>query len=79
MGGLSIWHMIILLIIFVMLFGANRLPGLGKSLGQAIRGFKKGLSEDEIDVTSQSDPNQRLESSTAQDSAQKEKAKEEKS
>ena len=79
MGGLSIWHMIILLIIFVMLFGANRLPGLGKSLGQAIRGFKKGLSEDEIDVTSQPDPNQRLESSATQNTAQKEKAKEEKS
>jgi len=35
------------------LFGPKRLPGLGKSLGESIKGFKKGLSEEEneIDVT----------------------------
>lgn len=47
----SIWQILIVLIIVIVLFGANRLPNLGKSLGQAIRGFKKGISEDEIDVT----------------------------
>ncbi len=34
--------MVILLIVFI-LFGAKRLPDLGSSLGQAIRGFKKGM------------------------------------
>ncbi|MBL7543533.1 MAG: twin-arginine translocase TatA/TatE family subunit [Bdellovibrionaceae bacterium] len=34
--------------IALLMFGPSRLPGLGKSLGEAIRGFKKGLSEDEI-------------------------------
>ena len=33
--------------IALLLFGPSRLPGLGKSLGEAIRGFKKGLDEDE--------------------------------
>ena len=28
----------------MLLFGASRLPGLGKSVGQSIRGFKTGLS-----------------------------------
>ncbi len=52
MGGMSIWHMMILLIIVLVIFGPSRLGDLGKSLGQAIRGFKKGLNEDpEIDVT----------------------------
>ena len=49
--GLSIWHLIIIAVIVLILFGPNRLPGLGKSLGEAIRGFKKGLSDNEIDVT----------------------------
>lgn len=55
MGGMSIWHMLILLIIVLIFFGPNRLGDLGKSLGEAIRGFKKGLNEDpEIDVTKRS-------------------------
>jgi sec-independent protein translocase protein TatA len=50
--GLSFWHLIILLVIVLLFFGPNRLPGLGKSVGEAIRGFKKGLEGDEIDVSS---------------------------
>jgi sec-independent protein translocase protein TatA len=50
MGGLSFWHLVILLAIALLFFGTNRLPGLGKSVGEAIKGFKKGLADDEIDV-----------------------------
>lgn len=39
--------MIILLIVFI-IFGAKRLPELGSSLGQAIRSFKKGVSEEDV-------------------------------
>jgi len=51
--GLGPWHMLIVLIIVLVVFGPTRLPGLGKSMGEAIRGFKKGLegTNDEIDVT----------------------------
>jgi sec-independent protein translocase protein TatA len=49
--GLSFWHLIIILVIVLLLFGPNRLPNLGKSVGEAIRGFKKGIEGDEIDVT----------------------------
>jgi len=49
--GLSFWHLLIITVIVLLLFGPNRLPSLGKSLGEAIRGFKKGLNDDEIDVT----------------------------
>jgi len=49
--GISIWHLLLVLMIVLVFFGPGRLPGLGKSLGEAIRGFKKGLAgEDEIDV-----------------------------
>lgn len=51
MGGLSIWHMIILFGIALLVFGPRRLPEIGKGLGEAINGFKKGLSGNEIDVT----------------------------
>lgn len=44
MGSFSIWHFIILLVIVLIFFGPNRLPGLGQSLGKAIRGFKEGLN-----------------------------------
>lgn len=32
--------------IALLIFGPSKLPGLGRSMGEAIRGFKKGLSED---------------------------------
>ncbi|MDZ4660940.1 MAG: twin-arginine translocase TatA/TatE family subunit [Pseudomonadota bacterium] len=51
MGFMSGGHWIIILAIVMLLFGAKKLPDLGRSVGEAIRGFKKGLSEDEVDVT----------------------------
>lgn len=42
------WTEILLLLgLALLLFGPSRLPGLGKSMGEAIRGFKKGLTENE--------------------------------
>ncbi len=46
------WHIIILLIVLVVLFGAKRLPGAAQSLGQSMHIFKKsvqGLHPDEQD------------------------------
>ncbi len=40
----SFWQILIVLVIVLFLFGPKRIPGLGKSLGEAIRGFRKGLS-----------------------------------
>lgn len=40
--------------ILLLLFGPSRLPSLGKSIGEAIRSFKKGLNSEEIDVTESS-------------------------
>ena len=40
---LGIPELLIILAIIVVIFGANRLPELGKGLGKAIRGFKDGL------------------------------------
>lgn len=35
--------------IALLLFGPSKLPGLGRSLGESIRGFKKALEEDPVD------------------------------
>lgn len=41
--GLSVWQIVLIIAIVVLIFGPRRIPGLGKSLGEAIRGFRKGL------------------------------------
>ena len=47
LGGIGIGPLLIILLIVVLLFGTKKLGSLGTDLGSAIRGFKKGLSEDE--------------------------------
>jgi sec-independent protein translocase protein TatA len=46
MGGLHIWHLLIILIIVIMLFGTKRLSTLGSDLGDMVKGFRKSMSED---------------------------------
>ena len=53
---LSMQDSIVILAIVAVLFGAKRLPELGRGVGQAMKNFKKGLSEpDEINVTPKKD------------------------
>ncbi len=47
MGGIGIWQLLILLVIVMLLFGTKRLRNIGSDLGSALRGFRKGLSDDE--------------------------------
>ncbi|MEO7072525.1 MAG: twin-arginine translocase TatA/TatE family subunit [Rhodanobacter sp.] len=45
---MSIWHLIILLVVVVVVFGTGKLTKIGPDLGAAIRGFKKSMDgEDE--------------------------------
>jgi len=44
MFGLGTGELIVILLILVLLFGASRLPALGKALGQGMRDFKHSLS-----------------------------------
>ena len=45
--NISIWQLLILLAIVILVFGTKRLRNLGGDLGSAIRGFRKGLKDDE--------------------------------
>ncbi|MCW2878019.1 MAG: tatA [Sphaerisporangium sp.] len=44
MGELSVWHWLIVVLVFALLFGAKRLPDTARSLGQALRLFKQETS-----------------------------------
>ena len=45
MFGLGYQELLIILVIVLVLFGANRLPELARSLGSSVKEFKKGVSE----------------------------------
>ena len=47
MGRLGLPELMIILAIVIIIFGANRLPQLGRGIGSAIRNFKQGIKEDE--------------------------------
>ena len=46
-GGLHIWHLLIILVIVVLIFGTKRLKSIGGDLGGAIKGFKKAVDTDD--------------------------------
>ena len=45
-------ELMVILLIVLIIFGGGKLPQIGESLGKAIKGFKKGISEsDAIEIT----------------------------
>ncbi len=59
---------ILIAVIVVVLFGATKLPQIGSGVGQAIKNFKKGISEaDEIDVTPPKDSPKKEETQKKED------------
>ena len=52
MFGIGFPELIIILVIVLIIFGANKLPEIGAGMGKAIKNFKKATNEpDEIDIT----------------------------
>ncbi len=45
--GLSISHLLVVLVIIVLLFGTGKLRSMGTDLGAAIKGFKKAVGDDD--------------------------------
>ncbi|HLI02780.1 MAG TPA: twin-arginine translocase TatA/TatE family subunit [Terracidiphilus sp.] len=37
------WHLLVLAVVAFLLFGAKRLPELGKGLGEGLKGFREGI------------------------------------
>ena len=65
--GISLPELLILLVVLLLVFGAKRLPEMGKSLGKGMREFKDGISglEDSVSTTAPAPaPPQQLQASS---------------
>ncbi len=52
MFGIGTQEILVLLVVALVIFGANKLPEIGNGLGRAIRNFKRASSEPaEVDIT----------------------------
>ena len=49
MFGLGLPELLIILVIALIIFGAGKLPQIGSGLGKAIRDFKKGIRDEELE------------------------------
>ena len=60
MGGLSIWHWLIVLLVVVLIFGTKKLRNIGQDLGGAVKGFKEGMKtgDDAATAGKESEPSQ---------------------
>lgn len=47
MGGLSIWHWLIVLVVVLLLFGTNKVSGLMGEFGKGIKNFKQSVADDD--------------------------------
>jgi len=54
MFGLGVFELVVIVGVIIFFFGARKLPELGKALGQTAKEFKKGMKDEEIDVTESS-------------------------
>ncbi len=45
LADLSIWHILILVAVVTLMFGAKRIPEIGASIGKGIQAFKRGLQD----------------------------------
>ena len=50
-GGLGMPELLVILVIVLIIFGANKLPQIGEGIGKGIRNFKKGVKDrEEVDI-----------------------------
>jgi sec-independent protein translocase protein TatA len=47
MGGLSVWHWLVVGVIILLLFGKGRFSDMMGDVAKGIKSFKKGMTEDE--------------------------------
>jgi sec-independent protein translocase protein TatA len=47
MGGLSIWHWLIVLVVVLLLFGRGKISGVMGDLASGIKSFKRGMADDD--------------------------------
>jgi len=45
--GMSIWHLLVVVLVILLLFGAGKLPQTMENLAKGIKSFKKGLKDED--------------------------------
>lgn len=62
MGGLSVGHWLIVLVVVALIFGPKRFAEMGSGLGKGIKAFKKGITDDESEPKPEpaADPDKRM-------------------
>ena len=55
MGGLSIWHWAIVLMVVLLLFGSGKVSGLMGDFAKGIKSFKKNMAEDDASMEASAD------------------------
>jgi sec-independent protein translocase protein TatA len=61
MGGLSIWHILIIAIILLLLFGGNRFSSMMGDVAKGLKSFKQGMADDEEESRQRYDEHRRYE------------------
>ena len=56
LSNLTGWHFLIILVVILLLFGAPKLPGLARSLGQSMKIFKSEITPERTDETRPGEP-----------------------
>jgi sec-independent protein translocase protein TatA len=51
MGRIGLTELLVILGIVIFLFGAKRIPEMGKGIGEGIRNFKKSMKNDDTEET----------------------------
>ncbi|MFA6320802.1 MAG: twin-arginine translocase TatA/TatE family subunit [Candidatus Omnitrophota bacterium] len=54
MFGMGVQELLIILLICLLIFGANKLPEIGRAFGKTINSFKKALKEETVQDTDES-------------------------
>lgn len=58
MGAFSIWHLLIVLLIVVLLFGTKRLRNIGSDMGNAIKSFRTAVKDESKEEEGKSETTQ---------------------
>lgn len=51
LGSLGFWEILLIVFVFVLLFGGKKIPELMNGLGKGVKSFKKGLNEVEDEIS----------------------------
>ena len=76
MGSLSIWHWLIVGAVLLLVFGGRgKISDMMGDVAKGIKAFKKGMADDDDDVTAKSDPPKTIDHQAAADIKQRSESK----